>query len=209
VILDDERHVRLIGINAPELGHDGEPDEPHAAAARDRVRTLVEHRPVRLGFEQQSRDRHGRWLAHLQLADGRELEDILIKEGLACVVAIPPNVREVRRLQAIEAEARDGRRGLWGDGYARPLAAESLTHAGGFRFVRGRVTQVGRSRKFVYLDLGPRIALRIEQENWRRYFPERPEAWRDRTLVARGWISEYQGRLHLGIDHPAMIEVLP
>lgn len=208
VILDDERHVRLIGINAPELGHDGQPDEPYAAAARDRVRALVEHQPVQLEFEEESRDHYGRWLAHLRLADGRSVETMLIKEGLASVVAIPPNIREVKRLQAAEDEARHEHRGLWADAYSRPVPAESLTSETGYRFVRGRVTHVGQSRKFVYLDLTPRLALRIEREYWQRYFRGRPEALRGRELIARGWITEYQGRLHLGIGHPAMIELL-
>ena len=208
VILGDERHVRLIGVNAPELGHDGQPDEPFAAAARDRLRALVEHQSVRLEFEEESRDHYGRWLAHLRLADGRSVEMVLIKEGLASVVAIPPNVREVARLEADEAEARRAHRGLWADAYSRPLPAESLTTETGYRFVRGRVLHVGRSRKFVYLDLGPRLAVRIEHDNWRRYFHGRPEDWRGRELIARGWISENQGRLHLGVGHPAMIEAL-
>ena len=206
VILTDERHVRLIGINAPELGHDGQPDQPLAAAARDRLRALVEGQSVRLAFEDERRDRYGRWLAHLMLADGRSVESFLIKEGLAFMVAVPPNVREVTTLQAIETEARRARRGLWGEAEYIPVAAETLAGPTGFRLVRGRVTRVGQSRKFVYLDLGPRLAVRIEHEHWRRYFRDRPETWRGRDLTVRGWIAEHEGRLHMTVGHPAMIE---
>ena len=210
VRLADGRHVRLIGINAPELGHDGQPDEPLAVAARDRLRGLVEGRDVRLLFEEQQTDHYGRLLAHLELADGMPIEEILLKEGLASAIAIPPNVREIARLQAAEALARQARRGLWADTYYVSAAAETLNPARtGYRFVHGRVTHVGASRKYVYLDIGSRFALRITRDDWQRYFHARPESWRGANVEARGWITEYQGRLHMNIGHPAMLQRLP
>lgn len=210
VRLTDGRHVRLIGINAPELGHDGQPDEPLAAAARERLRRLVEGREVRLLFEEQQHDHYGRLLAHLELTDGTRVEEVLLKEGLASTIAIPPDVREIARLQAAEALARQGHRGLWADSYYVSEAAETLNPARtGYRFVHGLVTHVGVSRKYVYLDIGSRFALRIAQDDWQRYFHVRPESWRGARIEARGWITEYQGRLHMNIGHPAMLRRLP
>jgi micrococcal nuclease len=210
VILTDQRQVRLIGINAPEFGKDGKPDEPLAAAARDRLRELVQGKSVRLVLEEEQRDHYGRWLAHLQLPDNTRVEEILLKEGLAAAIAIPPNVGQVRQLFEAEAVARAARRGIWGLAYATPVAAESLASAHtGFRFVRGRVTHVGRSQKYVYLDMGPQFALRIGHADWKQYFRDRPEDWHGVQIEARGWVSEQNGRLHMGIGHPAMLQRLP
>ncbi|HJX19103.1 MAG TPA: thermonuclease family protein [Acidiferrobacterales bacterium] len=215
VILSDQRQVRLIGINAPEFGKDGRPDEPLAAAARDRLRELVQGKHVRLVLEEEQRDHYGRWLAHLRLPDDTRVEEILVeeillREGLAAAIAIPPNISQVRQLFAAESVARTTRRGIWGVAYTTPVPAESLTSADtGFRFVRGRVTHVGRSRKYMYLDLGPQFAVRIGHADWKQYFRGRPENWRGAQIEARGWISEQNGRLHLGIGHPAMLQRLP
>lgn len=209
VILSDDRSVRLIGINAPELGHKGAADEPFAAAARDRLRQLVQGTPVRLEFEDEHRDRYGRWLAHLWLTDGRSVEEILLANGLASVVAIPPNVRDTARLQAVETVARRARLGLWGHRYSEPMDIGDGIPEPGFRFVRGRVTHVGKSRKYIYLDLGRQFALRIRQEDWDRYFRGRPDAWHGALLMARGWVSERDGRAQMAIGHPAMVERLP
>ena len=210
VVLNDQRQVRLVGINAPEFGKDGNPDEPLAVAARDRLRGLAEGKAVRLVFEEEQRDRYGRWLAHIVLSDSTSVEEILLKEGLAVTVAIPPNVAQLARHQAAESQARQARRGLWGHAYYEPVAVESLTPAQtGFRFVRGTVTHVGRSAKFVYLDVGPQFALRIAHTDWQKYFRGRAEDWRGVQVVARGWISAQNGRLHMGIGHPAMLERLP
>ena len=206
VRLTDDRHVRLIGINAPELGHDRAPDEAFAAQARDRLRALAQGRAVKLVFEVEPRDRHGRWLAHIVLADGRSPEEILLREGLVSLVAIPPNVGEVKRLHAAEVEARASRRGIWAHPYSTPLPADTLTlNQTGFRFVRGRVLHIGGSRKSVYLDMGPRFSLRIAHADWKRHFGGRPEDLSGTSLVARGWVSESNGRLRMAIGHPAML----
>jgi micrococcal nuclease len=115
VILTDQRQVRLIGINAPELGKDGKPDEPLAVAARDRLRDLVQGKSAQLVLEQEQRDHYGRWLAHLVLPDGANVEEILLKEGLASAIAIPPNVSQWRRLFDAENVAHARRRGIWGN----------------------------------------------------------------------------------------------
>lgn len=212
VRLADGRHVRLIGINAPELGHDGQPDEPFASAARDRLSSLVLGREIRLVFEEQEHDHYGRSLAHLELMDGTQVEEALLKEGLASAIAIPPNVREITRLQAAEALARHAHKGLWGDSHDVyvSVAAETLNPAHtGYRLVHGRITHVGTSHKYVYLDIGPRFALRIAHDDWQRYFRAQPESWRGARIEARGWITEYQGRLHMNLGHPAMLRRLP
>jgi len=209
VVLTDNRTVRLIGINTPELGHDNQPDEPLAAAARNRLRVLVEGQAVELRYEDEERDRHGRTLAHLHLQTG-SVEEFLIKEGLASAVAVPPNVREAERLFKLERAARSARHGIWAQPYSTPRNVADLSlRDTGFRFVRGTVSRVGQSRKHVYLDLGPRVAIRIRHNDWRQFFKGNPEAWRGRTLTARGWVSEYQGKLYIGVGHPLMLETVP
>jgi micrococcal nuclease len=210
VVLTDQRQVRLIGINAPELGKDGKPDEPLAGAARDRLRELVQGKNVRLEFEEEPRDHYGRWLAHMAFPDGTSVEETLLKEGLAAAIAIPPNVSRWHRLFEAESGARATQRGIWGNPYSIAIPAESLdaTHTG-FHFVRGRITHVGHSQKYVYLDLGPQFALRIAQADWKQYFHGRPEDWHGVQIETRGWVSEQAGHLHIGIGHPAMLQRLP
>jgi endonuclease YncB( thermonuclease family) len=210
VILTDQRQVRLIGINAPEFGKQHKPDEPLATAARDRLRQLVQGKAVRLLLEVERHDRYGRWLAHLQLPDGTSVEETLLQEGLASAIAIPPNIGQVRQLFEAEAAARAARRGLWNLSCSTPLPAELLTTAHtGFRFVRGRVTHIGHSQKYLYFEMGPQFALRIAHTDWKQYFSGRPEDWRDTQIEARGWISEQNGRLRMRVGHPAMLQRLP
>lgn len=217
LVLTDGRHVRLIGINAPELartcrgtparGPDCTParEEPLAQDARRRLQSLVANQPITLVTGEDRHDHYGRLLAHLQLADGSAPEEALLQRGLASVIAIPPNLERLARYQAIEAEARAARRGLWGEAYFAPLSVDQLRPGQtGYRFIQGRVSRIGRSRRYIYLDLGPRMSIMVAHADWERYFSVRPESLRARNIEARGWITEYNGKLHLRLQHPAM-----
>jgi len=208
VTLTDGRRVRLIGINAPETAHDGRPAEPLAQAARARLADLVGHGEVALEFEATRQDHYGRDLAHLWLPDGRLVQDELLASGLAAAIAVPPNIRYLDRYLAAEAGARRAHRGLWAEAYFAPRAATALGPADqGFRFISGTVERVGRSRKYVYLDLARAVSLMISLDDWERYFhaPD-PDTWRGRSLVARGWLREMDdGRLRMRVHHPGML----
>jgi micrococcal nuclease len=89
--------VRLIGIDTPEnersdrdrsfLHHGANPAllTSVAVAARTRVLRLVQGQLVKLTFDQERQDRHGRTLAYVTLADGRLLNRLLVEEGYAIV----------------------------------------------------------------------------------------------------------------------------
>jgi micrococcal nuclease len=207
VILRDGRHVRLLGINAPELGKDGAPDQPLAARARERLAQLVRGQRIRLVFERERQDHYGRLLAHLLLPDGTSVEQILLREGLAWAVAIPPDIGRLPESLAAENEARAAGRGVWAEPAYAPVPAERLTPDDtGFRFIEGRVLRRGQTHNVIYLDLTPRVALLIPNQDWSKYFHGDPRSLVGRRVVARGWLTPYKdGRLHLRVPHPAML----
>jgi len=208
--LSSGREVRLIGINAPELGPDAAAAEPFAREARDRLRELTEGQTLIVQHDRERADRYGRELVYLNLPDGSDVQERLLAEGLARAIAVSPNLARLDRYLAAERTARQARRGLWGHSYYMPRPAESLGGGEtGFRLVRGTVSRVGSSRRFHYLDLAPRLSLQIPREDWDRYFKGNPSDWRGRTIEARGWIVRQDYRLRLRVHHPAMMAPPP
>jgi micrococcal nuclease len=115
--------IRYIGIDAPEVAHDGVGAAPGGEAAAQLNRILVAGRRVRLELDRETRDRYGRLLAYVWIDDTMvNLE--MIRRGYARALTIKPNVRYARRIARAEAIARDARLGLWDEGaldaYARP-----------------------------------------------------------------------------------------
>ena len=206
VVLADGQHVRLLGINAPELGKDGAPDQPLAAQARVGLAVLVEKRRVTLIFEREHHDHYGRLLAHLLLPDGSDVEQILLREGLAWAVAVPPDVKSLPVYLAAENEARAAGRGVWSESAYAPTPVNRLTkNDTGFRFIEGTILRSVRHRNVIYFDLGPHVALVVDSADWKKYYRGKPSDLIGHSVIARGWLTEYRGRLHMRVPHPAML----
>ncbi|MCG0239167.1 MAG: thermonuclease family protein [Firmicutes bacterium] len=103
--------VRMIGVDTPEVHGQVEPYGPEASAFTKKV--LAPGTRVWLELDVETRDRYGRLLAYVWLADGRLFNEVLLREGYAQLLTIPPNVKYVERLTAAEREAREAGRGLW------------------------------------------------------------------------------------------------
>jgi len=209
VILAGGQHLRLIGLNAPELGKDGAPDQPYAAAARERLAALVQGQRVSVKSEREHQDHYGRRLAHIILPNGHDVEEILLREGLAWAVAIPPNVDNLTAYLAAENAARSTRRGVWSESSYAPKPADQLTaHDTGFRLIEGTVQHQTRRRNVIYLDLNPRASLVISSADWKKYYRGKPADLVGRHVIARGWLTQFKGRFHMRVPHPAMLTLI-
>jgi endonuclease YncB( thermonuclease family) len=206
VRLTDGRHVRLLGIDTPEMNyHHGAP-QPFAERALARTRSLLPAGSVvRLARDREPRDRYGRELAHVFRADGGNVEETLLREGLAVSFILPPNVGLTDCLLAAERDARSARRGLWALPAYSPQSAAKVAADGNYHLVRGKVTSAQRRGDWVLLKLDQRVQLRIARADWGRFEPANHLAWRGHTVVARGKLRDHDGRLQLRIWHPSQL----
>src|SRR5262249_12224530 len=112
--------VRYIGVNAPEIRH---PEtrgwREGGARAFEINRDLVERRAVRLELDLQLRDMYGRLLAYVWVHRARRgvmVNAEMVRRGYAQMVTIPPNVKYQEVFLKLRRQAREARRGLWGQG---------------------------------------------------------------------------------------------
>ncbi len=208
VRLADGREIRLIGINAPEFGKSGMPDEPLAREARAALTHLVGGKAIQLEYNAERNDRYGRALAHVSLADGTRVQTLLLRQGMAFHIAQPPNLMHLDEYRAAEADARRARLGVWNHSYYKPREAERLgTRESGFRFVEGRIQRIGRGPNTIYLDLTPHFTLSIPQQDW-HFFDGDPQRFLHHRVIARGWVTLHDNRSRMRLPHPAMLEVI-
>lgn len=113
--------IRYIGIDTPEMD-DPRPEVLEMAREATRAnRALVGDRRVRLELDIQERDRYGRLLAYVWLADTL-VNERLVQEGYAAASSFPPNLRYQDRLDDAQRDARRAGRRLWDGRLAgRPL----------------------------------------------------------------------------------------
>ncbi|WP_434772762.1 thermonuclease family protein [Pseudomonas entomophila] len=213
--LTDGRSVRLIGINAPEIGRRGQRSEPLADAARQRLRALVKASGGRLGLVvgKERSDHYGRLLAHAYGRDGRNLEARLLSEGLGYRVAIAPNVALTRCHRQAERQAREAGAGLW----RRPVVRQAAgLRRPGFAVVTGRIVQVRRQRSGVSLMIDDRLLVTVPARLQRRLSVSTLERLEGRQVEVRGWVrervaagSDRRGgpRWTVSLTDPSMLEV--
>ena len=108
VELADGRRVRYEGIDAPES------QQEFSTESRDLNARLVEGKTVRLEIEGEEFDVYGRTLAFVWLPDDRMVNEQMVREGYAEVIAfggIPSAHHDV--LMAAQKEAQQNFRGMW------------------------------------------------------------------------------------------------
>jgi len=105
--------VRYIGISSQENRRPPGPEAVPGDAVQAN-RQLVARQQVRMELDTLERDRDGRLLAYVYVAD-KMVNAELVRRGSAEVMTIQPNVRHRDLFVTLEQEARDNRRGLWAD----------------------------------------------------------------------------------------------
>jgi endonuclease YncB( thermonuclease family) len=209
LVLRDERKIRLIGINSPEMARKGQPDQALAIKARDRLRQLLfkQGNRARLVYGKQRKDRHGRALAHLWSADGTNLSAALLGEGLGWALAIPPNIQWLDCYLAAENKARSVGRGVWGQPvYAAKKSTQLDLRESGFHRVRGRIVRVNRGGGALWINLQGRFAVRIAERDL-QWFATPPDGdWIGREIEVRGWLYTARGEVRVNLHHPAALQ---
>jgi endonuclease YncB( thermonuclease family) len=113
IVVSTLGRVRLLGIDAPEIGRGFDTSAPFGREARERLTQLLLHRWVRLEQDGATLDTYNRHLAYVVTGDGTFVNATMVREGLARVSARTQLTR-LNELQHAEAEAQTFRRGMWG-----------------------------------------------------------------------------------------------
>jgi micrococcal nuclease len=111
VVLRAAGKSRLVGVDTPEVFGERECFGRDASAFAKRL--LRAGLRVEVERDVEERDRYGRRLIYLRLPDGRSFNELLVAEGFAVPLTIPPNVRHAERFRELASRARKREAGLW------------------------------------------------------------------------------------------------
>jgi len=117
--LDSDDHVIYAGIRAPRH------DDPFGETAIERNRELVEDERIRLRFDEQQKDKKGRFVGYI-FANGELINVKLVEEGLAYVRLKSGERRFAKELLEAQSHARKAHRGIW----SRPIRSDETRYFG-------------------------------------------------------------------------------
>jgi micrococcal nuclease len=111
--------VRLIGVNAPEVAHDGMPAECHSSESTAFTAQLLGH-PVWITYDAGCQDTFGRELAYLWVGTSQGDDGSsdmwnrqMLRRGLADTITIAPNDTFAATFSADRGAAEAAGTGLW------------------------------------------------------------------------------------------------
>ena len=123
--------VRYLGVNTPRIEHPLHGPRRFAILAREANRRLVEGQWVRLVFDGETRDQHGRLRAYVWVGD-LFVNALLLHRGYA-EVAASSSARYAEYFGMLQEGAKRDGRGLWRDpeviAHHRPRATELAADA--------------------------------------------------------------------------------
>ncbi|QQS22708.1 thermonuclease family protein [bacterium] len=114
IVLENNSRLRYIGIDTPEKNDPRKPVQCFAEQATQKNRELVEGKFIWFVHDVNEKDRYGRLLGYVYLADGTFVNLELVKSGYAFAVSYPPDVSKQAELKNAERIARENSLGLWG-----------------------------------------------------------------------------------------------
>jgi micrococcal nuclease len=221
VILSNGRHLRLIGIDTPEI-REKTPEgfvyspQPFSLIAKKMLERLVLEKEIIIEQDKTRQDQYNRQLGYLFFTQDNEKVFVnreLVRQGLAVVSVYPPNVKYVSELIQAQSRARQEHIRLW---EKERILTPGLTaeHIGQIRVVRGRVVSAYNFGRRIYLNLGPDYKtdckLVIFKDAW-KYFQEQSidpqEYYLNKTVETAGKIRDYNGP-QIIVSHPLQINII-
>jgi micrococcal nuclease len=211
VKLTDGRRVRFIGIDAPELRGKNKSDQPFASKAREALQDRLNsnNRTLRLQYDKEHQDHYGRLLAHAFLETGENIVVPLLQQGLATTLVVPPNTWGAGCYQHQENNARSEQRGLWSlQDYQSQEARALPSNTRGFRLVHGRVGEIRKSRKNLWVDIEGPLVIQIPITDLVNFNLPDIEALPGKSIEVRGRVYKDRDGLRMKVRHPAALSII-
>ena len=122
--------LRLIGIDAPEIGGNSSKNKCFGKEAEEFAKNILSDASIELEEDesQNDRDKYGRLLRYIILKDGSNFNKTLIREGLAKEYTYKTPYKYQKEFKNAETEARKAKKGLWADNACASSNKENLTN---------------------------------------------------------------------------------
>ena len=206
IILKNKKHVRLLGVNTPEIESRHRTEEPGGIAAKKWLQNKLQNKSVYLEFDQVKHDKYNRLLAHVFLSNGEHVNLALLQKGLAAISIIPPNGRYSDKLIQAQQHAEKSGLGIWSmPEYQIHPITQIANHTKGWQRFTGIPVAIKKSRKFTRLLFNDKIDIRIANSNI-RLFPDLA-TYVGKKLEIRGWVARNKDSYTLLIQHPSALIV--
>ncbi|MFV7784871.1 thermonuclease family protein [Shewanella marisflavi] len=210
LMLEDERKLRLIGIDSPEIDtHYPELSEPFADQARSFLaERLVPGQKLLLSYDRKRLDPQGKTLAYVYTESGEHLQEIMLSQGYA-KARVYQNDYFWQCLANIELQARQQKRGLWSHESYQAKSPNELDRddRNRWREVRGVVTGFERKGQHLWLIIDESFYVGIPREESGKFSNILTLNLLESPVIVRGELYYSYKKWQMIAHHPSQISL--
>ncbi|MBS3819612.1 thermonuclease family protein [bacterium] len=200
----EERIVRLIGVNTPEMEASSSQKKWEALVSKRFAFYYLYPQTVDLSYDQDKEDTYGRLLAYIWTEDQGLFNEFMVKKGFARAYLKFPFRYQESFYQA-QKEAQREERGLWKERpYPSISPRQAGAHIGELITVEYECVSVEKEDQFVFLHSAEKkFSALIEEKNWDQ-FPDVRD-YEGKKISVSGFMEEYKGNPQIIIFLPQQI----
>jgi micrococcal nuclease len=201
-----DRKVRLIGIDAPEIENLREEVKFRAQMAKRFAFFYLYRKTVKLSYDWEIEDKYGRLLAYIWTEKQGLFNKFILSEGFAAAYLNFPFKYKDEFIEA-ERVARKLEKGLWKKSPYPSIPVSAVrAYLGQLLSVKYICSKVQTKGKFVFLySSGEEFSTLVPRENV-SFFPELKSLKR-KTLKVTGFLEEYKGKPQIVAFFPRQIKI--
>ncbi len=201
-----ERKVRLIGVDAPEIEDSREEAKFWAQMAKRFTFFYLYRKTIKLSYDWEIEDKYGRLLAYIWTDKQGLFNKFILSEGFAVVFLDFPFKYREEFIEA-ETEARKLEKGLWKKGHYPSISVRDVrAYLGKLLCVEYTCSRVQKKGKFIFLySAGEEFSTLVPLEN-ASFFP-RLKSFKGKLLSVTGFLEEYQGKPQIVAFFPKQIRI--
>ncbi|HEY3488317.1 MAG TPA: thermonuclease family protein [Gammaproteobacteria bacterium] len=215
LILGDERKLRLLGYDTPEIERRGRAAQPLGHEARQQLSLWIAGSSQQIGlqYDVERKDRYGRMLAHAFLKNGYSIAALMLQDGLAASLIIPPNMENAGCYMDAEDQARAQKRGIWKlPAYQVATLTRLESHRDRYTVLQAKVSALEQNNRGFILRLGSpdtsEVEVFIENPDLELFLQTQLKTLQGREIEVRGWLHRRHKVWTLQLRHPSNLKIL-
>ena len=110
--------VRLIGVDTPEsvaFGKNAYKNCKEGKIATQFTKSQLQGKKIYLEYDIEKYDKYNRTLAYVYIDKNTMFQEMLLKQGYAQIMTVPPNSKYSARFYQLQKSARENKAGFWND----------------------------------------------------------------------------------------------
>jgi micrococcal nuclease len=199
----EERRVRLIGIDTPEIGYTPLETPLEALLAKRFTFHHLFRQRVKLTYERELEDKYGRLLAYVW-KDNLLFNQFILEQGFAHVFLKFSYALKDKFIQA-QKEAQEKGRGFWQDRPYLPVTVPQVReHIGKLARVSFFCARIRESGRLLFLQTKTGDFAVVIQKEYLSFF-EDIQRMKGKTIQVFGFLEEYRGQPQIILFFPSQL----